>query len=101
MNNRPIRIGEKLRVERKDNQYCYICACGQVLGSIQENFKDYCRLRQTKATDMGPGYEAYDQDMADQMCFREFFCPLCGTRHATEMARGGDPILWDIMIAID
>ncbi len=101
MNNRPILIGEKLRVERKDGQTCYICACGQALGSLRENFKDSCRLRETRATDMGPGYEAYDQDMADQMCFREFFCPSCGTRHATEMARIGDPILWDIMIDID
>ncbi len=101
MNNRPILIGEKLRIERKDDGPCYVCACGQSLGSVRKNFKDACCLRETKAADMGPGYEAYDRDMADRMCFREFFCPACGTRHATEMARIGAPILWDIMIDID
>ena len=101
MNNQPIRIGEKLRVEQKDGQACYVCDCGQVLGALSENFKDSCRLRETKAADIGPGFEAYDRDMADKMCFREFFCPACGARHATEMARVGDPVLWDIKIDIN
>jgi N-methylhydantoinase B len=100
MKNQPIQIGEKLRIEQKDGRTCYICVCGQDLGLGRENFKDSCRMQETMAADMGSGYEAYDREMADRMCFREFFCPSCGTRHATEMARIGDPILWDIMIDV-
>jgi acetone carboxylase gamma subunit len=98
MKKRSIQIGEKLRIERKDGQARYLCNCGRDLGSSDENFKSHCLLRETKATEMGPGYEAFDEEMADRMCFREFFCPACGARHATEMARVGDPILWDIKI---
>jgi len=100
MKNRPIFIGEKLRIEQNGDKAYYICACGHNLGSGLENFKDLCHMKETAASDMGQGYKAYDRDMADRMCFREFFCPACGTRHATEMARVGDPILWDIKIDI-
>ncbi len=34
--------------------------------------------------------------MMRKMCFREFFCPACGARLATEVARVGDEYLWDI-----
>jgi hypothetical protein len=38
--------------------------------------------------------------MMEKMCFREFFCPGCGARLATELARRGDDHLWDIELRL-
>jgi acetone carboxylase gamma subunit len=34
------------------------------------------------------------------MTFREFFCPACGARLATEVARTGDDYLWDVQVRL-
>ena len=39
-------------------------------------------------------------EMTEKMCFREFFCPRCGARLATEVARVGDEYLWDIELRL-
>jgi acetone carboxylase gamma subunit len=36
--------------------------------------------------------------MADQMLFREYFCPRTGYRIDAEIARAGEPLLHDIRL---
>jgi len=53
-------------------------------------------VRETPVDAIGPGYSSFAEEMMRKMCFREFFCPRCGARLATEVARLGDDYLWDI-----
>lgn len=86
--------------ERKAEGSYYICLCGQNLGSGKENFKNNCIVKESPVSELGPGFASSDLNMAKQMCFREFFCPGCGVRLATEVAQREDPFLWDIQIKI-
>jgi N-methylhydantoinase B len=76
----------------------FACACGQDLGPVDADFKDSCRKKESPAGSIGPGYESFATDIAGQMCFREFFCPRCGVRLATEVSRRTDDHLWDIQL---
>ncbi len=95
MERQRILIGDNLRLERKDDKDRFICSCGLDMGSGEVNFKDHCKVKESPTSSIGPGYASFDQDMANKMCFREFFCPSCGVRQSTEIARIGDPYLWD------
>lgn len=95
-----ILIGDNLRLERKSGEVRFICSCGLDMGSGQVNFKEHCRLKESSTSSIGPGYASFDKDMENQMCLREFFCPSCGIRHTTEVARVGDPYLWDFQLKL-
>lgn len=96
MERQQILIGDNLRLERINEEVHYVCSCGHSLGTGKVNFKDGCKVQQSPTSSIGPGYASSDPEMAGKMCFREFFCPACGIRQATEIARIGDPFLWDI-----
>jgi N-methylhydantoinase B len=91
-------IGDRILVVRHGDSAVYRCACGHILGPAAGNFKDYCQVREVPASAIGPGYASSDPGAGVQMCFREFFCPGCGTRLTTELARVGDAYLWDIRL---
>ena len=38
-------------------------------------------------------------EMADQIVFREYLCPVTGYRIDAELARAGEPLLHDIRLA--
>ncbi|MDA8235053.1 MAG: hypothetical protein M0Z31_09700 [Clostridia bacterium] len=96
MERQRIFIGDNLKLENINGEACYTCACGNILGPWEANFKEGCTLKESPISSLGPGYASSDPDMENRMCFREFFCPNCGVRHATEVARIGDPYLWDV-----
>ena len=58
--------------------------------------RDGCVVKESPVDAIGPGYTSFATEMMQKMCFREFFCPACGARLATEVARVGDDYLWDI-----
>ena len=89
-------IGDKLGVAQTPAGSHYACTCGQDLGPVGGNFKDSCSLKESAADSIGPGYTSFATDIMDKMCFREFFCPRCGARLATEVSRRDDDYLWDI-----
>ncbi len=95
-----VAIGDNLRLENKDGTLRYICACGHILGPGEVNYKEHCLVKESPASAADPVGGPYDREMAGKMCFREFFCPGCGSRLATEVARRGDPYLWDIRLQI-
>ncbi|MBN1320613.1 MAG: hydantoinase B/oxoprolinase family protein [Thermoleophilia bacterium] len=78
----------------------YVCACGQDLASAEMDFKKGCTVRESPVDAIGRGYTSFDVEMMEKMCFREFFCPRCGARLATEVARVGDEYLWDIELRL-
>lgn len=95
MERQQIYIGDNLRLERKYGKDRFICSCGHGLGTREDNFKDKCSVNESPISVIGSGFVSSDLEMANKMCFREFFCPVCGIRLTTEVARVGDPYLWD------
>jgi acetone carboxylase gamma subunit len=78
----------------------YVCGCGHELAPGDSNFKNGCKTRENPVDAIGPGYASFNAEMMNKMRFREFFCPGCGARLATEIARAGDGYLWDIQLRL-
>jgi N-methylhydantoinase B len=95
-----IVINENLSLAQTVAGPRYLCACGQDLGPEDADFKNSCAVRESPVDSIGPGYASSDEEMMGKMCFREFFCPHCGARLATEIARVGDGYLWDIEVRL-
>jgi N-methylhydantoinase B len=71
---------------------------GADLGSTQENYRTGCAVRETPARLIAPEFDAADVEIADQMVFREYLCPVTGYRIDAEIARAGEPLLQDIRL---
>ncbi len=95
-----VLINENLSLTRTAGGACYSCGCGHDLGPREANFKKACIVRESPVDAVGAGYASFDAEMMAKMCFREFFCPRCGARPATEVARVGDDYLWDIELRL-
>ncbi len=95
-----ISINDNLSLARTTAGSRYLCRCGQDLGPGGANFKDSCTVNQDSVDSLGPGYASFDEEMMMRMCFREFFCPRCGARLATEIARVDHDYLWDIELRL-
>lgn len=95
-----VAINNNLSLVRVGTGSHYVCGCGRVLSDGDSNFKAGCAVAERSVDAIGPGYRSFATATMAQMCFREFFCPNCGTRLATEVARRGDDYLWDIEIQL-
>jgi acetone carboxylase gamma subunit len=100
MTRTQIVINENLSLAGTAGGSRYVCGCGRELGPGDSNFKNGCKVAENPVDTIGPGYASFDTDMMGRMRFREFFCPGCGARLATELARVGDPYLWDIEVRL-
>jgi hypothetical protein len=93
-------ISDDLSLVRTEAGARYLCACGRDLASGDANFKHGCAVKESPVDAIGPGFTSFASEMMGKMCFREFFCPACGARLATEVARVGDAYLWDIEVRL-
>jgi N-methylhydantoinase B len=71
---------------------------GADLGAVGSNYREQCLLRETPARKIAPEFDAHDIEMADQVVFREYLCPVTGYRIDAELARAGEPLLHDICL---
>jgi N-methylhydantoinase B len=71
---------------------------GADLGGVDENYRERCKVREVSARQIAPEFEASDTEIADQMVFREYLCPVTGYRIDAEIARAGEPVLQDIRL---
>jgi len=78
----------------------YVCSCGQELAPQGMNFKYGCKVRESSVESLGPGFCSFAHHIQARMCFREFFCPRCGARLASEVARRGDDYLFDVDVRL-
>jgi N-methylhydantoinase B len=78
---------------------CCAC-CGADLCAAGGNYKDAAVRREHPMPELAPEFAGDDVEMAGQMVFREFCCPACGVRFDTEIARAGDPPLWDVRLTL-
>jgi N-methylhydantoinase B len=71
---------------------------GADLGAVGSNYRAQCPIRETPARKIAPEFDANDIEMADQVVFREYLCPVTGYRIDAEIARAGEPLLHDICL---
>jgi N-methylhydantoinase B len=71
---------------------------GADLGPASGNYREHVLVLDTPARLIAPEFDAHDVEMADQIVFREYLCPVTGHRIDAELARAGEPLLQDIRL---
>lgn len=94
-----ILIGENLQFYRNSGSGEYRCAkCNSTISTGSENYKNNCVVEEMPIEGFGPEFVETKKYLDDKVLFRMFYCPECATLLDTEIAREGDPCLWDIMV---
>ncbi|WP_321167703.1 hydantoinase B/oxoprolinase family protein [Baekduia soli] len=91
-------IGEDIWVNADDDAYC--CAhCGRRTGALSGGHpKEELLVHQHAMEEIGPRFVDPAAFVDDPMVWREYFCPGCATRLATEVARPDDPPFVEIRL---
>lgn len=88
-----MRLGDHLTLDGADVS----CReCGESIGRIDENLKSGLVVRDQPIQAAGPYYVDPERFVADDVVFREYFCPGCGTRQFTETAQPDDEPLSEV-----
>ena len=98
MNDRR-RVGDSLTYSVSEG--IFACAeCTYALGPVDGNFKDHTVNRERPVKSISPEFQVVEEVISSRMVFREFFCPGCGLRLDTEIARVGDAVLADLLLVV-
>jgi N-methylhydantoinase B len=82
-------IGDVYRIDREAG--CLRChACDTSLGALAGNAKMAMVMSERDAATVLPGMQPVEQFVDDDVVWRDFRCPGCGVRLATEVARAGE-----------
>jgi len=68
------------------------------LGHVTGNYKDACIRENHPVSASNPLIGAPERFIDDDVSFRQFFCPGCGSLIDNEVAVDSDPVLTDIAI---
>jgi N-methylhydantoinase B len=91
-------IGDDVWVDRDAG--AYRCAhCGERIGDLAGHHKQELVVHQHELADIGPRFTDPAHFVDDPMVWREFFCPGCATRLATEVARPDDEPFVELRLA--
>lgn len=75
------------------------CAkCGHGLGPVDGNYKERLALRERNVEELGELWIDPSILLDEDVVFREFLCPSCATRIATESCRRDDSIVQDLSL---
>jgi acetone carboxylase gamma subunit len=90
---RVAQIGLALVLARAREGLQVECACGHVLGSAAENWKDYAAARRVEGDALPRGIVVHaDLELV------QYLCPACGRQHSVEVQERGEPPLRDFRI---
>ena len=92
------RMNEYLSIVQINHERVIQCRCGCILGPADQNYKEMSLVVESPARNVAPGIEV--SGLAKEFVFREFCCPDCQVLLATEVARIGDPYVWDIQLKV-
>ena len=92
-------INESLRIEGTGADASIHCRCGQRIGPAAENYKLHVLMREGPVQNAGPWVDPHRLG-GDRFVCREFFCPGCATLLDVEIAQRGEPLLWDVRLAV-
>ena len=86
-----------LHAKRDDRGAFWACArCGTELGGIEDNYKLGCNREDRHISTSNPLIGEPRDFINDDIEFRQFSCPGCGTLIENEVAVASDPVLRDI-----
>jgi N-methylhydantoinase B len=79
----------------------YRCAhCGEELGALSSHPKQKMARIERPLADVGERFHDPAVYVDDELIWREFFCPGCAARLATEVCRPSDEVLTDIRLEL-
>lgn len=92
-------VGEDIWADR--TSHTFRCAhCGTKTGNLAGSYKAELIVHEHGLADIGPRFTDPAQFVDTPMVWREFFCPGCAARLATEVARPEDPAFTDIQLSL-
>lgn len=93
-------VGDYLVVDEDTGTFA--CAkCGHGLGPVDGNYKEELALRERDVEDLGDLWIDPSILLDEDVVFREYLCPGCATRIATESCRRDDPIVQDLQLDLE
>jgi len=95
-----VRLGESVFYDVSRSEPIQRCRCGQELAPAEQSFKLSVPQATFPVQRIGPDVNRYEINGA-RFELREFYCPGCWTRLDVEIARVGDPVLDDSVLARD
>ena len=94
------RLNEQIRIVGSGDEAVTVCRCGYRIGPAADNYKLHVLMREGPVQNAGPWVDPNGIG-GDRFVCREFFCPACLTLLDVEIAQRGEPILWDVRLALD
>ena len=82
----------------RDGAFWACAKCSTDLGSTKNNYKDLCLREDHPVSASNPLIGDPSRFIDDEVTFRQFCCPGCGTQIDNEIAVARDPVLCDIAI---
>lgn len=80
-----MKLGAHIEVDT-DSGTASCAECGSPLGSVAENLKESLVVNERPIADAGPWYTDPDRFVSEEVVFREYYCPDCGTRQFASTA---------------
>lgn len=93
-----MQLGNHIRLDGADAA----CEeCDERLGRIDENLKTGLLVDEQPVEEAGPYYVDPERFVSDEVVFRAYYCPGCGTRLFTATAQPDDPPLSEVELDPD
>ena len=90
------RIYDNLEVVKVEGREVYRCLkCGQVLGPITEDYKDFALKNEAPLSKCQPEYLG---TKTDRFVLREYFCPGCGVMFEVDMVAREEKQVWSVKL---
>jgi acetone carboxylase gamma subunit len=83
-------LGEYLEIIKVDNEKLVRCRCGYQFGLASQNWKENA-IKITPFTEITGPFVKFHDDLEA----RQYICPECGLSLCVEVARKGDPSLFE------
>jgi N-methylhydantoinase B len=96
-----LRIHQAVRAVQVDGAWRYAGPSGADLGPLSGNYKDACLVRERDVRAVSPLVRDTAEVVDDRFVLREFLDPVDLTLLETEVARPGEPYVWDLRPALD
>ncbi|MFB6170160.1 MAG: acetone carboxylase subunit gamma [Haloarculaceae archaeon] len=90
-----MKLGAHLTVDA-DTGMANCAECSEPLGRVDENLKTSLVVNERPVSAAGPYYDDPGRFVDDELVFREYYCPACGTRQFVQTARPDEDHLSEV-----
>lgn len=92
-----MRLGAHVAVD-PDAGTARCAECDEPFGPVDENLKESLVVNERPVADAGPYYGDPSRFVSEELVFREYYCPGCGTRQFVQTARPDEDHLSEIEV---